>query len=163
MSAIRPGLVQQSTSPERIERAFREGCAIAVPWPCPTGVRHALTALEQYLATLPVEQSFSGANQLSADRQTFWVASTGLAAELHDDPADLARFDGDTAGGERGLEALLATATWAALSVIRAEIDRSLRLCVEGLRLDADLPQSHLDRMSPASASTPTETGSRRW
>jgi hypothetical protein len=132
----------KKNGPGAVEQAFRQGHGIAVPWGEASGeVARAMGVVERYLSTFEVEESFAGADGLKADRQTLWVASTGLGGRLHERWEAIARFDGDEAGGSRGLETLERDAgAREALLVLKEQIDRALRLAVEGLHLHEDLP-----------------------
>src|SRR5688572_25437977 len=91
-----------------IEEVFRHGHPLQIPWDKPTSKRviAAMAETAGYLAQFPATPSFGGINKLDADRQTLWVASTGIRSPFHLNRDDVVRFDGDTEGGERGIEAL---------------------------------------------------------
>ena len=151
MSAGRRNLIQRvSDRPDVVERAFRAGSAIVVPWNSAAAeITSAMHTVERYLSALPIEKSFHGADGLEADRQSLWVASTGLGQQLHTERSDIARLDGDAEGGVRGLEVLKGHPEVAgALSVLKSEIDRALRVAIEGLHLPAELPQACLDAIT---------------
>jgi len=99
-----------------------------------------MRTVESYLSTLPIETSFQGTDGLTADRQSLWVASTGLGQRLHTESAAIASLDGDHDGGVRGLETLRSQpAVAAALLVIKSEIDDALRSTIVDLRLQEEL------------------------
>ena len=147
----RPDLIQNASDlTDSLERAFRSGSAIVFPWSSTlTENAGAIRTVERYLSTLPIETSFHGADGLEADRQSFWVASTGLGQPLHTAIDDIANLDGDAEGGMRGLEMLRChPAVTDALSVLKGEIDCALQLTVEGLNLHEELPQACLDAVT---------------
>jgi len=126
-----------------IEAAFRAGHALLIPWSDPTRERiaAAMAEIAGYLARFPATPSFGGINQLDADRQTLWVASTGLGKPFHLQRDDLLRFDGDAEGGERGLAALeRETSVRAALADLKRVLDDALAIAVTAIGLDEDLP-----------------------
>jgi hypothetical protein len=150
-SSERPDLIQRVAGhPDAVERAFRSGCAIVLPWNGTAAqIACALRTVGRYLSTLPIETSFPGTDGLEADRQSLWVASTGLGQRLHTELADLAHLDGDAAGGVRGLRALQRHPDVAgALSVLKSEIDRALRVATQGLHFHEDLPPACLDAVT---------------
>lgn len=122
------------------------GSAIVLPWNSAAAeIACAMRTVERYLSTLPIETSFGGADGLEADRQALWVASTGLGQRLHTEPRDIAHLDGDAEGGVRGLGVLNRHPGVAdALSVLKSEIDRALRVAVTGLHLHEELPPACL-------------------
>lgn len=151
MSSDRPDLIQRVPDrPDAVERAFRAGSAIVVPWNSAAAeIACAMRTVERYLSALPIEKSFHGADGLEADRQSLWVASTGLEQRLHTELSDIARLDGDAEGGVRGLRVLKRHPEVAgALSVLKSEIDRALRVAVEGLHLHTELPPACLDAVT---------------
>ena len=134
-----------------IEDAFRNGQALLLPWSDPARARiHAAMAeVTGYLATFPPTSSFGGINNLDADRQTLWVASTGLGKPFHLQPDELARFDGDAEGGERGLEALKREdRVREALEDLKLFLDDALQLAIEGIGLDEDLPAELIENLT---------------
>jgi hypothetical protein len=142
MITDRPSLVQHvSDQPGLVERAFRSGSAVVCPWAEPAAeIGRSIRTVERYLSTLPIEASFQGADGLNADRQSLWVASTGLGQPLHTELAAVTSLDGDYDGGVRGLEMLRsASAAAAALVVVKNEIDSALRTTFAALRLQEEL------------------------
>ncbi len=139
-------MIQTCTSTDSVvsvEEAFREGHGLMVPWSEPTRERTeaAMAELAGYLSRFPATRSFGGINQLDADRQTLWVASTGLGKPFHVHRDDLARFDGDAEGGERGIEALQGEKSVSgALEDLKLVLDDALTLAVEAIGLKEDLP-----------------------
>ena len=130
-------------SKSSVEEAFREGQALVVPWSSPTRERigAAMAEVAGYLARFPPTSSFGGINKLDADRQTLWVAATGLGKPLHTQRDDLGRFDGDLEGGERGIEVLTREASVReALEDLRRVLDDALEIAIEAIGLDKDLP-----------------------
>ncbi len=151
MVADRPGLVQHASDhPESLEQAFRSGSAVVVPWAGEVlKIVNSMRIVERYLSTLPVERSFQGTDGLNADRQTLWVASTGLKQQLHTEPSAVARLDGDHDGGVRGLEMLRSQpAVVTALSALKDELDAALRTTIVALRLHEELPPACLDAVT---------------
>jgi hypothetical protein len=151
MVADRSSLVQRASgNPESFEQAFRSGCAIVVPWAEEVvKVSNSMGVVGRYLSTLPVESSFQGADGLSADRQSLWVAITGLMRRLHTEPSATALLDGDHDGGVRGLEMLRSQpAVVTAFSALKDEIDSALRATIVALRLHEDLPPSCLSAVT---------------
>lgn len=123
-----------------IEQAFRKGREVILPWNSDKEkqrVSNALSILKLYLASFKPEASFGGTNNLNADRQSFWVASTGLNTPLHTEAEDLLRFDGDEKGGQAGLEALRIPHIAHAIHATKEVLDRSLALISQAL----DLPE----------------------
>ena len=134
-----------------MEEAFRDGQAVLVPWTDSTRQRiaAAMAVVSGYLATFPSTSSFGGINGLDADRQTLWVASTGLRKPLHVRQADLAGFDGDVEGGQRGIEALRTAASVSqALEDLKLALDDALELAIKAIRLDEDLPAEVIDKLT---------------
>lgn len=134
-----------------IEEAFRAGHALLIPWSDPARERigAAMAEVAGYLARFPPTSSFGGINKLDADRQTLWVASTGLGKPFHVLRDDLARFDGDAEGGERGLEALRREeSVRAALEDLKAVLDDALGLAVEAIGFHEDLPASLIESLT---------------
>jgi 2OG-Fe(II) oxygenase superfamily len=126
-----------------IEKAFRDGHGLLIPWSSPTRERieEAMAELAGYLARFPATPSFGGINQLDADRQTLWVASTGLGKPFHVHRDVLVRFDGDAEGGERGIEALKREKSVSgALKDLKLALDDALKIAVEAIGLNEDLP-----------------------
>jgi 2OG-Fe(II) oxygenase superfamily len=151
MSSGRPDLIQRvSDRLDAVERAFRSGSAIVLPWGrAAAEIACAMRTVERYLSRLPIETSFPGADDLAADRQSLWVASTGLGQQLHTELSDIAHFDGDAEGGVRGLGVLKRDPGAAgALSVLKGELDRALRVAVVGLHLHEELPPACLDAVT---------------
>ena len=151
MSLDRPDLIQCASGlPDSVERAFRSGSAIVFPWNSTVAaVSRAIRGVERYLSTLPVETSFHGTDGLAADRQSLWVASTGLGQQLHTGLDEIARLDGDPEGGVRGIEVLRChPEVTSALSVLKSEIDRALRVTVERLGLHEELPLACLEAVT---------------
>ena len=70
--------------------ALLHNTAVAIVACCPRARRsrgqNGRRTVERYLSALPIEKSFHGADGLEADRQSFWVASTGLGQQLHTQP-----------------------------------------------------------------------------
>ena len=134
-----------------IEEAFRDGNALLVPWSDSTRERigAAMAEVAGYLARFPPTSSFGGINKLDADRQTLWVASTGLRKPFHVQQGDLSLFDGDAEGGERGLEALgREEGVRAALEDLKAVLDDALEIAVEAIGLDEDLPAELVEKLT---------------
>ena len=133
-----------------MERAFRVGSAILFPWnDTAAEISSAIRTVGRYLSTLPIETSFHGTDDLEADRQSLWVASTGLGQRLHTEPGDIVQLDGDAAGGVRGLEMLAGNlGATEALSVLKREIDRALLATVDALHFPEDLPAACLDAVT---------------
>ncbi|HEX3131583.1 MAG TPA: 2OG-Fe(II) oxygenase family protein [Thermoanaerobaculia bacterium] len=134
-----------------IEEAFREGHGLLIPWSPPTRrrVEKAMAEVAEHLARFPVTRSFGGINQLDADRQTLWVASTGLRQALHMHQDDLARFDGDAEGGERGIEALQQEkSVRGALEDLKTVLDDALAIAVEAIGLRDDLPPALIEQLT---------------
>ena len=144
MRPDRPDLVQLVSDIPSVEHAFRTGSAVAFLWKAPAEeIARAFRAVERYLSTLPIETSFPGADGLRADRQSLWIASTGLGKRLHYEIGEIANLDGDRAGGLRGLQLLKFQPEVAgALSVLKGEIDAGLQVTVQGLRWHEELPSS---------------------
>ena len=134
-----------------IEELFRDGHGLLIPWSDPTRERTeaAMAELAGYLARFPATRSFGGINQLDADRQTLWVASTGLGEPFHVDRDDLARFDGDAEGGERGIEALKGDeSVKGALEELKLVLDDALAIAAEALGLNEDLPPELIAKLT---------------
>lgn len=134
-----------------IEEALRRGHAVVVPWSDPVrmGIGVAMAEIAGYLERFPPTTSFGGINQLDADRQTLWVASTGLRSPFHLQEDDLARFDGDAEGGNRGLEALKCEGTVrAALEALKVVLDDALAITIQAIGLKADLTAELVDRIT---------------
>jgi hypothetical protein len=151
MSSDRPDLIQHASDlTDSLEQIFRTGSAAIFPWHgTAVEISHALRTIERYLSTLPVETSFHGTDGLVADRQSFWVASTGLGQHLHTESSDIAHLDGDAEGGTRGIDMLKCHPTVTqALSVLKSEIDRALRVTVKGLHLHEELPTACLNAVT---------------
>ncbi|HEV7518052.1 MAG TPA: 2OG-Fe(II) oxygenase family protein [Thermoanaerobaculia bacterium] len=130
---------------------FRDGHGLLIPWSNPTRERieAAMAELAGYLARFPATPSFGGINQLDADRQTLWVASTGLRKPFHVHRDDLARFDGDAEGGERGIEALKQEKSVSeALKELKLVLDDALEIGVEAIGLNEDLPPELIDKLT---------------
>jgi hypothetical protein len=150
MSSHRPELIQSASDlPGSLERAFRSGCAILFPWGRTVAeIAQAIRAVERYLSTLPIEMSFHGTDGLQADRQSLWVASTGLGQRLHVGLSEIAHLDGDTEGGARGIKMLkmlkMHPELRDGLSILKDEIDRALCMTIEGLGLQEELPWEFL-------------------
>lgn len=126
-----------------MEEAFHGGDALLIPWSYPERERigAAMAEIAGYLARFPPTSSFGGINKLDADRQTLWVASTGLRKPFHVQQEDLARFDGDAEGGERGLEALTRDkSVRGALEDLKLVLDNALEMAVEAIGLNEALP-----------------------
>ena len=151
MSADRPDLIQHASGLwNSVERAFRVGSAILFPWnDTAAEISSAIRTVGRYLSTLPIETSFHGTDDLEADRQSLWVASTGLGQRLHTEPGNIVQLDGDAAGGVRGLEMLAGNlGATEALSVLKREIDRALLATVDALHFPEDLPAACLDEVT---------------
>jgi hypothetical protein len=151
MSSDRPDLIQHASDlADSLEQIFRTGRAAVFPWhQAAVEIFHALAAIERYLSTLPIETSFHGTDGLVADRQSLWVASTGLGRRLHTELSSIAHLDGDDEGGRRGIEALGCHPTVTrAISVLKGEIDRALQATVRGLRLPEELPAACLNAVT---------------
>ena len=107
MPSDRPELIQYpSALAGSLEQIFRTGSAACpLPWQgTPAEISGALSTVERYLGTLPVEASFfQGTDGFTAERQSLWVASTGLGRRLHTEANQIAHLDGDAAGGTRGI------------------------------------------------------------
>lgn len=133
-----------------IEEAFRRGHALLIPWSNPDRERieAAMAEIAGYLAQLPSTPSFGGINNLDADRQTLWVASTGLRNPFHIRRDDLVRFDGDAEGGERGLEALKQESVSDALEDLKRVLDDALEKAVKGIGLHEDLPTELVEKIT---------------
>jgi hypothetical protein len=143
MPSGRPDLIQRASDlPGSLDRTFRAGRAVVFPWRgAIEGVYRALDIIERYLAALPVEVSFHGTDGLVADRQSLWVASTGLGCHLHSELSEISLFDGDAEGGSRGIEMLKQHPEMAdSMLAVKSEIDDALRATLEGLRLHEELP-----------------------
>jgi hypothetical protein len=151
MSSDRPDLIQHASDlADSLGQIFRTGSAAIFPWHRPAvEIFHALAAIERYLSTLPIETSFHGTDGLMADRQSLWVASTGLGKHLHTELSNIARLDGDAEGGKRGIEVLRChPPVTQAISVLKGEIDRALQAAVQGLHLSEDLPAACLNALT---------------
>jgi len=134
-----------------VEEACRRGHAVVLPWSNPVRMRIGVGMAEiaGYLARFPPTTSFGGINQLDADRQTLWVASTGLGSPLHLQEDDLARFDGDAEGGNRGLDALKCEGTVrAALEALKAVLDDALAIAIDAIGFKEDLTAELVDRIT---------------
>lgn len=134
-----------------IEEVFRDGHALLIPWSDPARERigAAMAEIAGYLAKFPPTSSFGGINKLDADRQTLWVASTGLGNPFHVEQEDLARFDGDAEGGERGIEALRREkSVRAALEDLKLVLDDALAMAAEAIGLDEDLPAELIEKLT---------------
>lgn len=134
-----------------MEEAFHGGDALLIPWSDPERERiaAAMAEIAGYLAKFPPTSSFGGINKLDADRQTLWVASTGLGKPLHVQQEDLARFDGDAEGGERGLEALTREkSVRGALEDLKLVLDGALEMAVEAIGLNEDLPAELVENLT---------------
>lgn len=134
-----------------IEEAFRGGDALLIPWSNPTRERisAAMAEIAGYLAQFSPTSSFGGINKLDADRQTLWVASTGLRSPFHVQQDDLVRFDGDAEGGERGLEALKREkSVRGALEDLKLALDDALEIAVEAIGLNKDLPAELVEKLT---------------
>lgn len=134
-----------------IEEIFGQGHALLIPWSNPQRERigAAMAQIAGYLAQLPATRSFGGINKLDADRQTLWLASTGLRNPVHVSRDDLSRFDGDAEGGERGLEALQhGERVREALEDLKRALDDALEIAVKGIGLDRDLPAELFEKIT---------------
>jgi len=134
-----------------IEEVFRGGDALLIPWSDATRERigAAMAEIAGYLARFPPTSSFGGINKLDADRQTLWVASTGLRNPFHVQPDDLVRFDGDAEGGERGIEALQREkSVRSALEDLKLVLDDALEMAVEAIGLNEDLPAELIEKLT---------------
>lgn len=134
-----------------VEEVFRRGHALLVPWDDRERqqIGSAMSETAGYLAEFPPTRSFGGINDLDADRQTLWVASTGLKQPLHLQEDELSRFDGDTEGGERGLEALRRRKeVRTALERLKRVLDHALEIAAKGIALDQDLPADLLEKIT---------------
>jgi hypothetical protein len=134
-----------------IEEALREGHALLIPWSDPARERigAAMAEVAGYLAKFPPTSSFGGINKLDADRQTLWVASTGLGKPFHLQADELARFDGDAEGGERGLEALQREENVrVALEELKAVLDDALEWAVKAAGVPEDLPAELIESLT---------------
>jgi 2OG-Fe(II) oxygenase superfamily len=134
-----------------VEEAFRRGHALLFPWNDPERQRigTAMAEIAGYLAEFPPTPSFGGINELDADRQTLWVASTGLKKPFHLQVDELMRFDGDAEGGERGLVALRREkSVRMALAHLKRVLDDALEIAVKGISLNEDLPAELLDKIT---------------
>lgn len=108
-----------------------------------------MATIAEYLATFPPTPSFGGINNLDADRQTLWVASTGFKKALHLRPDELTSFDGDTEGGRRGLKALLDAGHVArSFQHLKSALDDALQIAIDGLGLNDDLPNEVFDKIT---------------
>jgi hypothetical protein len=151
MSSHRPDLIQPASDlPGSLERAFRSGCAIVFPWGRTVAeIARAIRAVERHLSTLPIEMSFHGTDGLQADRQSLWVASTGLGQRFHVGLSEIAHLDGDAEGGARGIEMLKTNPELSdGLAILKDEIDRALCMTIEGLGLHEELPQECLETVT---------------
>lgn len=122
-----------------------------LPWtdPARERIRAAMAEVAGYLAQLPPTSSFGGINKLDADRQTLWVASTGLKKPFHRRQEDLARFDGDAEGGERGLEVLQRDGSVReALGDLKDVLDDALDSAIEAIGLREDLPAELIETLT---------------
>lgn len=125
-----------------IETAFQQGKEVIFPWKDGAErerIHAALSVLRDYLAGLKPEGSFEGIDKINADRQSFWVCSTGLGAPFHTDIADVLRFDGDAGGGRAGLEALGSSLVKDALQDIKAVLESALMRSAQAVGLPGDL------------------------
>jgi hypothetical protein len=108
-----------------------------------------MAEISGYLARFPPTSSFGGINKLDADRQTLWVASTGLRNPFHVQRDDLVRFDGDAEGGERGIEALQREeSVRGALEDLKLVLDDALELAVGAVGLNKDLPAELVEKLT---------------
>jgi hypothetical protein len=138
-------------SENSIEEAFRAGHALLIPWSNPTRNRiaAAMAEIAGYLAQFPSTPSFGGINQLDADRQTLWVASTGLRNPFHLRQDDLVVFDGDAEGGKRGIGALKREKkVRCALEDLKLILDDALEMAVEAIGLNQDLPAELIEKLT---------------
>ena len=136
---------------DAVTDVFRRGHALQVPWNETERERVACDMAEvaNYLAQFPPTPSFGGINELDADRQTLWVASTGLEEPLHTDAEALTRFDGDTEGGERGLETLRReSSVAAALNRLKQRLDHALQISARSIGLNRDLPSELFEKIT---------------
>lgn len=134
-----------------VETAFRSGQALLIPWSSPAKERivEAMGEVAGYLAGFPPTPSFGGIDNLDADRQTLWVASTGLGEPFHLQQEALARFDGDAEGGERGLEALARDETVRkALEDLKGALDHALEMAVKAIGLAHDHPPELMEKLT---------------
>ena len=151
MPSDQPELIQYpSALVGSLEQIFRTGSAAVLPWQStPAENFAALSTVERYLVTLPVEASFQGTDGFTAERQSLWVASTGLGQRLHTEANQIAHLDGDAAGGTRGIEVLgLYPMVAQAIIVLKSEIDQALRAAVRALHFPEELPRTCLDAVT---------------
>ena len=112
-------------------------------------IRAHMATVAEYLATFPPTPTFGGINNLDADRQTLWVASTGLKDAFHLDQDELASFDGDTEGGLRGLEALHDAENVAgSLQQLKNVLDDALEIALNGIGLKDELRDELLNKIT---------------
>jgi hypothetical protein len=126
-----------------VEESFCAGHALLIPWSnlARERIETAMAEIAGYLARFPATRSFGGINQLDADRQTLWVASTGLGSPFHVQQHDLFGFDGDAEGGERGIEVLSREGiVRGALEDLKLVLDDALGVAMEAIGLHEDLP-----------------------
>lgn len=138
-------------SASSVNKVFQCGHALLIPWSTPEAKRinTAMAETANYLASFSPTASFGGINDLDADRQTLWVASTGLKAPLHIQREDLVRFDGDAEGGERGLETLKREeSVTRAIEYLKHALDNALEVAVKAVGLDEDLPSELFDKIT---------------
>ena len=151
MPSDRPELIQYpSALAGSLEQIFRTGSAAVLPWQgTPAEISGALSTVERYLGTLPVEASFQGTDGFTAERQSLWVASTGLGRRLHTEANQIAHLDGDAAGGTRGIEVLrLYPMASQAIIALKSEIDQALQAAVRALNFPEELPRACLDSVT---------------
>lgn len=133
-----------------VENAFRDGSAVVLGWRDEhAAIRASLETVRRHLSALPVETSFPGVDGLAADRQSLWVAATGIGAELCTDSSGIAHLDGDADGGARGLAMLrfdLPAAT--AFRRLKRELDGALLAVLGNLGLSDGLPAGCLSAMT---------------
>lgn len=125
-----------------VREAFRGGHALSLPWNARAGelIRASMATVAEYLAAFPPAPSFGGINNLDADRQTLWVASTGLNNKLHLRPEELTGFDGDTEGGREGLKVLQDDGHVASsIQQLKNALDKALQVAVDGLGLSDEV------------------------
>jgi hypothetical protein len=132
--------------PATVLSAFRQVREVLVPWDDMQAgtARAALLTLERHLGELPPASTFPGMEAFDGDRQSFWVATTGLDSPLHTTVDSIAGLDGNVEDGRLGLQMLARTEVKEAVVVLKEHLDASLRLGGEVLDLGTDL----LDQVS---------------
>jgi hypothetical protein len=138
--------MRSGVGPDDIRKAFRRGDEVLFPLDGDSSdaLTSALAKLGDYLAGFAPSRSFGGVDAINADRQTLWVAKTGLGAELHSTSEEIARLDGDAAGGAAGLEALRLDTVREPIFVTMQSIDAALLACMTAIGLGDQQTLQHV-------------------